>query len=312
MELPEILNITPEKLLELDMSISEIHVAIEKMLPGDWVNPRENRPFSGFLFVLDGVISYHHITASSTPANQINLTNRINQINQYEDISESNKNPARLNHDIIAEKYNIIYLARGSSYVLSAKGGSQINYFLVNFDFADYGAMMDRIAFPRIFKPSGHSKYLDLFSQLEDTYFYCTAGYRMQMRILLATILHNLVQDYLKTIAPLGNIGRIMPAIKFMEENFDTEIDMNKLPEMAGMSPTHFRRLFTQLYKIPPKEYLIRLKINKAKMLLQNRSNSIGNIAEKTGFSDTAYFCKIFRREIGVTPGKYRGNERKL
>jgi AraC-like DNA-binding protein len=268
----DILNLTPAELMELDVAISTIHMAIEKMLLANWVNTREDRPFSGFLFVMNGQIRY--------------CSEKI---------------------DVIANKNDLLYLKKKSSYTLTATGGKRIEYILVNFDFLDDGETFERIAFPHLFTPHGEHKYLDLFTQLEETYFYCTTGYRIKMRSILANIVLNLVNDYLMTVAPLGNIGRLMPAVNYIEANFDSDIDMDELSRMTEVSPTHFRRLFSQLYGMSPKEYIIKLRIDKAKMLLQNNSNTVGSIAEKTGFSDTAYFCKVFKRFTGVPPNKYRG-----
>ena len=56
----------------------------------------------------------------------------------------------------------------------------------------------------------------------------------------------------------------------------------------------------------PPNEYLLRLRLKKSVMLLLNPELSISEIAERTGFSDSNYFCRQFRNHYGTSPQKYR------
>lgn len=55
-----------------------------------------------------------------------------------------------------------------------------------------------------------------------------------------------------------------------------------------------------------PMEYLIKYRLNQSKKLLLETDMTITDICQQCGFSDSAYFGKVFRRSFGITPGEYR------
>lgn len=97
-----------------------------------------------------------------------------------------------------------------------------------------------------------------------------------------------------------------MTAIAYLEENFaDSAMDINVLAKKADLSPSHFRRLFTNIYGMSPGKYLRSIRIAKAKDLLITENFTIGEIAEMTGYTNLYYFSKAFKKETGVPPSSY-------
>ena len=78
------------------------------------------------------------------------------------------------------------------------------------------------------------------------------------------------------------------------------------MAKLAGMSIRTLTRQFRNATGYPPKEYLLRLRLKKSVMLLLNPEMPISEIAERTGFSDSNYFCRQFRKHYGLSPQKYR------
>lgn len=99
---------------------------------------------------------------------------------------------------------------------------------------------------------------------------------------------------------------RMIAAEKYINTHF---MENGCLAEAAGHS-TLSRRRFNELFKacfgLTPNRYLIGLKINHAKNLISTNYFSISQISEMCGFSDIYYFCKVFKKEIGTTPAKYK------
>ena len=77
------------------------------------------------------------------------------------------------------------------------------------------------------------------------------------------------------------------------------------LAEKCGISEVYFRRLFTEQYKVTPKQYIIDLRINKAKQLLTDGIFKIGAISESCGFSNPYHFCRVFKEKTGLTPTEF-------
>lgn len=80
----------------------------------------------------------------------------------------------------------------------------------------------------------------------------------------------------------------------------------SRMAKLAGMSIRTLTRQFRNATGYPPKEYLLRLRLKKSVMLLLNPEMPISEIAERTGFSDSNYFCRQFRKHYGLSPQKYR------
>lgn len=79
-----------------------------------------------------------------------------------------------------------------------------------------------------------------------------------------------------------------------------------EMAKFAGMSLSTLTRHFRDRTGTAPLEYLIRIRLKKASILLQNPELGIAEIADMTGFSDSNYFCRQFRKHFGISPGKYR------
>ena len=104
---------------------------------------------------------------------------------------------------------------------------------------------------------------------------------------------------------------QIKKALRFMHEHFREPVRLDEIALQANMSKYHFSRCFRNLTGFPPNEYLIRLRLDHAKTLLENTSLSIRTIGEISGFQDEAYFSRLFRRRTGVSALKYRQEKRK-
>lgn len=95
-------------------------------------------------------------------------------------------------------------------------------------------------------------------------------------------------------------------AIKFVSENADKKINLADIARSASISPSHFHRLFKQLYNMSPREYLELKRIELSKNLLLNNLLTVDEVAEKSGFFSRAYFDTVFKRKTGVTPVQFR------
>jgi len=95
---------------------------------------------------------------------------------------------------------------------------------------------------------------------------------------------------------------------KYMDENYNINFDMEKLAEISGYSYHHFRHLFKQKTSLSPKAYIIKQKIEHAKLLLAEGKGSISKIALDCNFSDVSQFSVSFKKHTGRTPNEYRKN----
>lgn len=98
----------------------------------------------------------------------------------------------------------------------------------------------------------------------------------------------------------------IAAALKYIETHYAEPIQLKQIAELHFINPQYFSKLFKKEVGISFNEYLLNYRIDKAKNLLESTTFPISIISEKSGFTDTAYFCKKFNSVVQSTPLKYR------
>lgn len=109
------------------------------------------------------------------------------------------------------------------------------------------------------------------------------------------------------TSANSRNLTRVERAIARMSSQLTTAWDAERLASVAGLSPSHFTRLFHQHTGYAPMTYLRRLRVAAARTLLAGDNDlSIKEIAIRCGFDDPYHFSKVFHQIDGLSPSDYR------
>ena len=98
---------------------------------------------------------------------------------------------------------------------------------------------------------------------------------------------------------------RIVAAKVFIDENYHEAINLQAISQKAFLSPFHFHRLFCQVYKKTPHQYLITKRIEKAKDLL-SENKPVSEVCNKVGFESLGSFSVLFKKEMGFAPTYYR------
>lgn len=102
---------------------------------------------------------------------------------------------------------------------------------------------------------------------------------------------------------------RLREITGLLEAHLDQELPLARLADEAGMNELHFSRLFKRTTGFSPSQYLIRLRMERARLLLRETSRSVIEIGLAVGYSRSSHFTQVFRREVGVSPTEYRGRE---
>ncbi len=93
---------------------------------------------------------------------------------------------------------------------------------------------------------------------------------------------------------------------EFSIRHLHEDIGVADLADAAGFSRFHFSRVFKAWYGEGPSRFLHDLRMKRAVRLLQTERAAIKDIADQCGFKDPSYFCKVFRKEYGISPEKFR------
>ncbi len=80
----------------------------------------------------------------------------------------------------------------------------------------------------------------------------------------------------------------------------------SELAAHSGVSRTYFSHIFKEVTGLKLQEYLVQVRIKKAQELLENAGLNIKQIAFKAGFKDPHYFCRMFKKRVGMSPTDWR------
>ena len=125
-------------------------------------------------------------------------------------------------------------------------------------------------------------------------------GNKAKVMSIFYDIIHNL------SVTSNSQYGVLYPALKYLESNYSTA-DLNNriLAEQCEISEVYFRKLFVERYGVSPHQYVINIRMNKAKQLLADGILKINAISEECGFSNPYHFCRLFKEKTGMTPTEY-------
>jgi AraC family transcriptional regulator len=108
--------------------------------------------------------------------------------------------------------------------------------------------------------------------------------------------------------APAPQSRPVADALRFLQSRYASEITLNDLAEAVHLSPFHLARLFKQETGASPHQYLIELRVNAARALLDAGSGqrSLAQVASAVGFADQSHLTRHFKRRFGVSPRHLR------
>lgn len=132
-------------------------------------------------------------------------------------------------------------------------------------------------------------------------------GYKSIIRTHLLALTAFLARCFLpeRTVVS-SRMEKIVSTVSYMEENLYRPIRVSELASQVFLSVRQYDRLFNNVYGISPSAYLSELRLNRACLLMTDPQLPLGEIWEKCGFTDNAFFYRCFKKRFGVTPRQYR------
>jgi AraC family transcriptional regulator len=92
-----------------------------------------------------------------------------------------------------------------------------------------------------------------------------------------------------------------------MHEHLDRKITLRELAQCVGLSEMYFAMHFREATGYSPYKYLLKLKVDLARLLLRTSDAPILDVALRCGFHNQQHFATVFKRLHGVSPSRYRG-----
>lgn len=204
---------------------------------------------------------------------------------------------------IVAEAGDIVYLSHRSKYTFTIENCDFTTIFIdFFFDNAD-GTILEN----NIFKGNRIKNMKNIFIKLRKLWIVGNFSDKIYAYSLLYRIYSDIVLDALFAYMPTSRQLQLENAITLIAEKYSSsDFSIKHLADSCNMSESHFRRIFTQIYHVSPKKFLISYRLDKAKQMLNDFSIPISEICKKCGFENAYYFSRVFKAEIGMTPSEYK------
>jgi AraC-like DNA-binding protein len=104
---------------------------------------------------------------------------------------------------------------------------------------------------------------------------------------------------------------RIVQSKLYIDNHFAENIELNHIADKAFFSKFHFIRLFTKIYGLTPHQYLVFVRLEKAKQLLA-KGIPVTAVSWSVGFDSASSFTGLFKRSVGLTPSEYQRQQLKI
>lgn len=112
-----------------------------------------------------------------------------------------------------------------------------------------------------------------------------------------------LICELARSVSLAGRIDdSVAELAEHIQKNYASDIDMSAFAAQAGFSRNHFDYLFRTQIGMPPHQYLLDVRIQKASWLLRHTTLPIAKVAEQVGFSDPFYFSRLYKKKYGLSP----------
>lgn len=134
-------------------------------------------------------------------------------------------------------------------------------------------------------------------------------------KVAFEELAHGLADAVLGVLGKSGPVSRapapaderrISDTLRFIEPNLAEPLSLGRLASAANMSEFHFLRVFKQVTRVTPHQYILRARLREAALRLKTRADAVIEIALDAGFRDLSNFNHAFRAEFGVSPQVYR------
>lgn len=105
---------------------------------------------------------------------------------------------------------------------------------------------------------------------------------------------------------PPAQTETLVKVQEWIKQHLDSTLEVSQLAEIAAMSVRNFSRKFTQETGLPPSRYIAKVRLNKARLMLEESTLSISRIARECGYQNSEILRRLFVRELNVSPSEYR------
>lgn len=154
---------------------------------------------------------------------------------------------------------------------------------------------------------------LERFHNIYQLFLHPTPTYELEIQRELSGFWQTLFLHETMELQPAAErvvreTERLRAMLDYLHSHYREKITLEDVAKHINISRSECCRFFRKHMKISLFDYLLNYRVEQSLPLLRDKDLSITQIAEQTGFGGSAYFAKIFKKEMGVSPSQYRNN----
>lgn len=210
---------------------------------------------------------------------------------------------------------DLILIPQGAPHTIVQARGETMHLVAVHFFARSYEGMdlFDLLGFPAHVPRRPGSPIAGANGCLAREYAVKAPGWRAAMAAEIALVLFYIARHYGSRFTDPGThrrhaaLSRLIPVLQLIESRLDdVELSVGELAKRMFVSEVQFRKLFRRVTGVSPVRFIQRRRVERACEMLREGDMTIEQIAEACGFSDPAFFYRVFKSWTHTTPGRYR------
>ena len=153
-----------------------------------------------------------------------------------------------------------------------------------------------------IFTPEKYEEISEVMSQIYDMNY----DGSMYVKYKVQSLIYSFFSLLLTEKSEKEHSNPVDSALQIIRYNYNNDLSIKAISDSVFLDSAYFSRLFKNKLGVSPKKYILEVRMEKAKELLQNTQHTIKEISITTGFNDPMYFSRIFCKSEGMSPSEYR------
>ena len=151
-------------------------------------------------------------------------------------------------------------------------------------------------------------EYERIFKRMISELQRCQEDYEEILTLLMRHLLISIHRDLLKErkLSDVYLDNEMDIATQYFNDNYNTDINIEEYAQSRGMSTCWFIRNFKKFTGTTPMQYIMSIRISNAQSLLETTQYSISEISRIVGYTNPLYFSRLFHKQKGFAPSKYR------
>lgn len=150
--------------------------------------------------------------------------------------------------------------------------------------------------------PDNYDAILDSFEQILNVWNQKREGYLYAANALLYNLFEQIATSYTYELN-----DSLKSVLDYIHSNYTcSDLRIETLAKIINVSEVYLRKMFREQFGCSPKKYIIDLRLEHAKTLLNMESITVSEVCERSGFNDVKYFSALFRKKMGYPPSKQK------